>query len=259
VPFDDHVWACSQDHLESILALRAEAAGARLLYGAELIGLQSAGESMLATVAVPPGQPITIRASYVVGADGARSAVRQAVGIETSRSRAVGDWISVLFHSALRDYTGIRPCMVYGIGDPPACVLVPTDSADRWIHGLPWHPELGERLEDFDQERCTALIRSAVGIPRLPVEITHVRAFRMTAAIADQYRAGRAVLAGDAAHVFTPTTGMGLNLAIHDGAVLAEALVAAIDLGDQPSMLDQYEQSCRPLAEKLLEPELTSA
>ena len=78
----------------------------------------------------------------------------------------------------------------------------------------------------------------------------------MTAALADQYRAGRAVLAGDAAHVFTPATGMGLNLAIHDATVLARVLADTIEHGDQPQALDQYEQACKPLAEKLLEPEL---
>jgi len=52
---------------------------------------------------------------------------------------------------------------------------------------------------------------------------------------------------------------MGLNLAIHDGTVLAQALAATIEHGDQPHTLDQYEQACRPLAEKLLGPELAPA
>jgi putative polyketide hydroxylase len=258
VPFDEHVWACAQDHLESILASQAADAGARLRYGAELTGLQPAGDALLASVALA-GPPITIRASYVIGADGAHSVVRQAAGIATSRSRSFGDWLSILFRSPLRDYLADPVCMVYAIGEPPGGVLVPTDSADRWIRGLQWHPELGERVEDFDEERCTALIRSAAGVPGLPVEITDVRAFIMTAAVADRYRAGGAVLAGDAAHVFTPATGMGLNLAIHDGTVLAEALITTISQGDQPGALDQYEQSCRPLAEKLLKPELARA
>ena len=260
VPFDGHVWACAQDHLETILAQRAAAAGGRLRYGAELAGLQPVGQEMLATVAAAAGPPATIRARYVVGADGAHSAVRQATGITTSRARAFGDWISILFRSPLREYTGDRPCLVYGIGDPSTGgVIVPAGPADRWIRGIPWHPERGERLEDFSQERCTAVIRSAVGVPDLPVEITDIRAFTMTAAIADRYRAGRAVLAGDAAHVFTPASGMGLNLAIHDGTVLAQALAATIEHGDQPHTLDQYEQACRPLAEKLLGPELAPA
>jgi 2-polyprenyl-6-methoxyphenol hydroxylase-like FAD-dependent oxidoreductase len=260
VPLDGHVWACAQDHLETILADRAAGAGARLRYGAELTGLHPDGQEMLATVAAAPGLPATIRARYVVGADGAHSAVRRAAGIATSRARAFGDWISILFRSPLRDYTGDPPCLVYGIGDPATGgVIIPTDAADRWIRGLPWHPGHGERLEDFSHQRCTALIRSAAGVPDLPVEITGIRAFTMTAAIADQYRAGRCVLAGDAAHVFTPATGMGLNLAIHDGTVLAQALATTIEHGDQPHMLDQYEQACKPLAEKLLEAELAPA
>ena len=63
-------------------------------------------------------------------------------------------------------------------------------------------------------------------------------------------------VAGDAAHVFTPSTGMGLNLAIHDGTVLAQYLAAAISPGNEPETLDLYEQACRPLAKKLLEPDL---
>jgi 2-polyprenyl-6-methoxyphenol hydroxylase-like FAD-dependent oxidoreductase len=260
VPLDDHVWACAQDHLETILAKRAAAAGARLRYGVQLTGLHPAGQVMLATAAAASGPSTTIRARYVVGADGSQSAVRQAAGIATSRARAFGDWISILFRSPLRDYTGDLPCMVYGIGDPSTGgVIVPTDPADRWIRGIPWHPERGERLEDFDQQRCTALIRSAAGVADLPVEITDIRAFKMTAAIADHYRAGRSVLAGDAAHVFTPATGMGLNLAIHDGTMLAQALASTIEHGDQPHTLDQYEHTCKPLAEKLLEPELAPA
>ncbi len=260
VPFPGHVWACAQDHLEAILGKRAAAAGAQLRYGAELVGLRPADGEMLATVASSPGPSSTIRARYVIGADGAHSAVRQAAGIATSRTRTFGDWISILFRSPLRDHTGDRPCMVYGIGDPSTGgVIVPTDAADRWIRGIPWHPGQGERLEDFDQERCTALIRSAAGVPDLPVKIAGIRSFTMTAAIADHYRAGRSVLAGDAAHVFTPATGMGLNLAIHDGTVLAQVMADTIEHGDQPRTLDQYEHACRPLAEKLLEPELAPA
>jgi putative polyketide hydroxylase len=259
-PLDGHVWACAQDHLETILATCAAAAGAQLRYGAELTGLHPAGQEMLATVAAPSGRSTTIRARYVVGADGARSAVRQAAGIATSRARAFGDWISILFRAPLRHYTGDRPCLVYGIGDPSTGgVIVPTDPADRWIRGIPWHPERGERLEDFNQERCTALIRSAAGVPDLPVEVTDIRAFKMTAAIADHYRAGRSVLVGDAAHVLTPATGMGLNLAIHDGTVLAQVLATTIEHGDQPHTLDHYEHTCKPLAEKLLETELAPA
>ena len=77
VPFPNHVWTCAQDHLETILAQRAAATGARLRYGAELAALHPADGGMLASVAAPPGPSTTIRARYVVGGDGARSAVDQ--------------------------------------------------------------------------------------------------------------------------------------------------------------------------------------
>jgi putative polyketide hydroxylase len=260
IPFDGHVWTCAQDHLEAVLASRASAAGAQIRYGTELVSLQPADGQMVATVTAPDRTAYIIRARYVIGADGAHSTVRQASGIALSRARDFGHWLSILFRAPLRDYTGDPPFMVYGIGDPATGgVIVPTDATDRWIRGLPWHPEQGETLDDYDAGRCKALIRSAAGIGDLPVEIAEVRAFRMTAAIADQYRAGRAVLAGDAAHVFTPSTGMGLNLAVHDATVAARFLADTIEHDDRPETLDQYEDACRPLAEKLLEPELAPA
>ena len=260
LPFPDHAWTCAQDHLETVLAQCAVQGGIQLRYGWQLTGLEPADDAVLAIVAARGNGSATIRAQYVVGADGAHSAVRQASGIATSRARGYGHWISILFRSPLRDYTGDEPCMVYGIGDPAAGgVFVPTDATDRWIRGLPWHPELGERLEDYGHSRCEDLVRSGAGVPDLPVEILDIRAFEMTASIADRYRAGRVILAGDAAHVFTPSTGMGLNLAIHDGTLLAQHLADAISPRDQPEMLERYEQARRPLAEKLLEPDLAPA
>jgi putative polyketide hydroxylase len=258
IPMDDHVWTCAQDQLEAVLAARAEAAGARLRYTAELADLRPAGDAVLATVATGRGSA-TIRARYVLGADGAGSRVRQAAGITRSKTRSFGDYISILFRAPLRDCTGEPPFMVYGIGDPATGgVLVPAGPDDRWIRGLPWHPGDGEHLSDYDTQRCTALIRSAAGIPALPVDVLDVRAFQMTAALADTYRAGPVLLAGDAAHVFTPASGMGLNLALRDGTVAAHCLTGAISHG-QDEMLTQYEAACRPLAEKLLGPELTPA
>ena len=130
LPFPDHVWTCAQDHLETILAERAIQDGTQLRYGSQLTGLEPADGAVLATLAAAQGNgSCAIRAQYVVGADGAHSSVRQASGIAASRARGYGYWISVLFRSPLRHYTGDEPCMVYGIGDPSTSgVLVPADA-----------------------------------------------------------------------------------------------------------------------------------
>jgi putative polyketide hydroxylase len=138
LPFPDHVWTCAQDHLETTLGHCATEGGVQLRYGSQLTGLEPADGGLLATVAAQGNAPSAIRAQYVVGADGAQSAVRQASGIASSKTRGFGHWISILFRASLRDYTGDEPCMVYGIGDPSTGgVLVPADATDRWIRGPP--------------------------------------------------------------------------------------------------------------------------
>jgi len=261
VPFNDHVWTCAQDQLEAVLARRAVAAGADICYHATLASLQRSEPGIVATVAFADGRYTTITARYVIGADGAHSTVRRECGIATNRSQDFGHWISIVFHAPLRQHASDPPYMVYLIDNHAAGggVLVPAGPSSRWIRGLAWHPEQGERLESYTNYRCAELIRAAAGIPDLPVTINEVRSFQMTAALADTYRAGRVVLLGDAAHVFTPSSGMGLNLALHDATVAARILAAAIRDGDQPATLDQYEQACRPLAEDLLAPELVVA
>lgn len=258
VPFDDHVWTCAQDRLEPILGDRAQTAGVLIEYGCELVSTHFVDGGVVATVGGSDGSSSRkVRARYLVGADGAYSAVREQGGIRMTRIREYGSWISILFRAPLREYTGDTPFMVYGIGDPSTGgVISPTDDTDRWTRGIKWYPERGERLEEYDKVRCADLIRSAVGVELLPVSIIDVRSFRMVSGIVDRYVAGRVVVAGDAAHVATPSTGMGLNLALHDGVSLGHTLAQALEGNDVPHMLELYERERRPLAETALESEL---
>jgi 2-polyprenyl-6-methoxyphenol hydroxylase-like FAD-dependent oxidoreductase len=264
IPFDDHAWTCAQDHLEPILCERARAAGTRVAYGCELTGLQATEQGLLATVReVTTGARRAVRARFVVGADGASSRVRDAVGIALSRTRDHGHYLSILFRSPLRMYTGDPPDMVYGIANTdPLGVILPTDATNRWVRGMPWRPEAGERLADYDESRCAAVIRLAVGVAELPVTILAVQAFRMRAALVDHYRAGRVVLVGDAAHSFTPTTGMGLNIAIQDGVAVARCLAQALQTDETPERgaafeaFETFEAERRPEVERVLAAEL---
>ena len=254
----EHVWTCAQDRLEPLLAGRTCAAGTAVVYGWEVTQVQAGRDGVRATVMEQTtGSTGEVRARFLVGADGAYSRVRTQVGIRLSRSRSHGDWLSILFRSPLRSYTGDPPCLVYGITNTdPFGVIVPTDATDRWIRGIPWHPEAGERLEDYDVTSCTALIRSAVGVPELPVAILEVQSFAMVAALADRYREGRVLLVGDAAHLFTPSSGMGLNVALQAGVTAGHCLAQAIKDGDAPDVLEAYETERRPVAERLLASEL---
>ena len=260
IPMSEHVWTCAQDRLEPILSERTQFAGAPVVYGWEVTQVQADTDEVRATVMEQiTGISREVRARFLVGADGASGLIRSQVGIRLSRFRSHGDWMSILFRSPLRTYTGEPPCLVYGITNTdPFGVIVPTDATDRWIRGLPWHPEDGERHDDYDVASCITLIRSAVGIPTLPVAILGVQRFRMAAALAERYRAGRVLLVGDAAHLFTPSTGMGLNVALQDGVTAARCLAQAMRDDGALDALETYEIERRPVAERLLASELAT-
>ena len=75
--------------------------------------------------------------------------------------------------------------------------------------------------------------------------------FRVHHRVADTYRAGRILLAGDAAHVHSPAGGQGMNLGIQDAIALADALAAVLD-GDSDSLLDEYSAVRRPIAQQVV-------
>jgi putative polyketide hydroxylase len=259
-PLSGQVWSCPQDRLEDILAIRATAGGARISYGTQVIGLRPDDQAVTATAATTDGVAAGIPARYVVGADGARSTVRQAGDIGTTRARHLGHWISVLFSSPLRDYLSDPPFMRYRIEDPAgeSAEFAPADGGDRWLHSVPWHPERGQRAGDYDAGLCIDLIRSVAGVADLPVQIIEVKSVEHTSSVATQFCTARTVLAGDAAHTIDPATGQSLTLALQDGAIAAGTISQALTDGDDPGALAGYDRDVRQRVDHLLSRELVS-
>ena len=198
VPLTEHVWNCPQDRLEEILSVRAMAGGAEIRYGAQLIGLRPEADAIIATAATTDGVAAGIRARYVLGADGARSIVRQSSGIGVSQCGQPEHWLEgVVFRAPLREHLSDPPFMVYEIGaaDGAGALLSPADEHDRWVLCVQWHPGLGQCLQDFDPARCTELVRAAAGLDGVPVQILSVQSFQLASVAADQVR-GRPGAAG---------------------------------------------------------------
>jgi putative polyketide hydroxylase len=257
-PLTGQVWSCPQDRLEDILAIRATAGGARISYGTQLIGLRPGDQAVTATAATTDGVAAGISARFVVGADGARSTVRQACDIGSTHARHRGHRISILFRSPLRDYLTDPPFMRYQIedlaGEPGE--LVPADAGDRWLHSLPWHPERGQRPADYDADQCIDVIRSVAGVADLPVQIIEIKPVEHTSCVATQFSVARTVLAGDAAHTIDPATGESLTLALQDGASAAGAIDQALADGAGPEPFAGYDQEVRQRLDHLLSRDL---
>ncbi len=186
-----------------------------------------------------------VQARYVVAADGARSAVRGALGITLQGDEDVLAGFTTLFHAPLWDVVGPHRHLIYSItrAEAPGTVL-PTGPSDRWLLGLS-----AEGAVEPTRRRAAELVRLAAGVPALPVRIERSRSFSSAAQLAEQFRSGPVFLAGDAAHRVTPRGGTGLNLALHDGFDLGWKLAWVLRGWAPAALLDSYEADRRPVAE----------
>jgi putative polyketide hydroxylase len=110
----------------------------------------------------------------------------------------------------------------------------------------------GFSKENLSPERCIELVRKAVGVPDLPVELLGISFWKCSAMVADAFCKGRVFLAGDAAHETTPSGGFGLNIGVQDTQNLAWKLAAVIKGHADASLLDTYDAERRPYATEVV-------
>ncbi|MFH8574803.1 FAD-dependent oxidoreductase [Streptomyces zaomyceticus] len=243
---------CSQNDLEPVLLERAAELGGDLRFGTELMSFEQDAEGVTAQVkSRATGEHTTIRADYLVAADGPRSPVREQLGIGQNGPGDLFHNVSITFVSrGLVDVVGDRHFIVCYLTNPEADgALLPVDNRERWVFHAPWHPEHGETLEEFTDERCAEHIRRAVGVPDLDVEITGRAPWHAAERIAERYAHGRVFLVGDAAHEMPPTGAFGSNTGIQDAHNLAWKLAAVLGDWAGPRLLASYDAERRPVAE----------
>jgi 2-polyprenyl-6-methoxyphenol hydroxylase-like FAD-dependent oxidoreductase len=185
----------------------------------------------------------TIRARYAVGADGVHSIVREQAGIGF-----VGGQYEESFMLADVHLDGDAPddVILFWAREGLTVVAPLPDGIHRIVAPVADAPE--EPSAAFVQQ----ILDSRVGAGRLVVgDVVWGSRFRIHHRVADTYRAGRLLLAGDAAHVHSPAGGQGMNLGIQDAVALADALVGVL-AGGPESLLDNYSAARRPIAKDVV-------
>jgi putative polyketide hydroxylase len=236
--------ACvAQSHLEAVLLTHLGSLGpARVELGAEVTGVEPEPDGVRVTL--DGGR--TVRAQHLVAADGIRSTVRTALGIELRGPGPVAERVAVQFRAPLWERLGDRRHVIYMLSDGAA--VIPAGSGDHWVYAVAWDPTR-ERLEDYTQERVIELIRRAAGIPDLEATVDAIDAVTFGAELAERFRAGRVFLTGDAAHRMAPRGATGMNTAILSGHDLGWKLAWVHRGWAGDELLDTYETERRPVAE----------
>ncbi|MFI9384741.1 FAD-dependent oxidoreductase [Kutzneria sp. NPDC052558] len=220
---------CPQHRIDRAALELGRELGVRTDFDAEVVAV---GDGYVTTAS-----GMTVEADYVIAADGARSRVRQLLGIGTTGPGVLGDhMLNVLFRAPglpAPDYS-----MTVLRNEESTGILMKVDDDGRWIFHVPG----GDPAMPVSEFRRR--IRAATGVSDVEVDVISMLPWASTARVAEKFRQGNVFLIGDAAHVVPPTGGFGLNSGVADGHNLAWKLAAGGD-----ALLDTYELERKPVAE----------
>ena len=250
---------CAQDDLEPVLRSHAESLRpGGVEFGAELLAFEQDADGVTATVRADNTET-RVRARYLIAADGARSRVREALGIAMRGKAGIYRSINILLNADLTRWVADRPAALYFIEQPGLkATFLTINGVNRWgflINNLP----LNGAGDEYTPERCASIVRQAAGVPDLDVEILGAVPWVAAAQVAEHYRRGRAFLAGDAAHHMPPTGGFGLNTGVQDVHNLVWKLAGVLHGWAAPDVLDSYEAERLPYGRAITEQALANA
>jgi 2-polyprenyl-6-methoxyphenol hydroxylase-like FAD-dependent oxidoreductase len=240
-----YVLMVPQNVTEAVLAERLRALGGDIVRPCVVTALSQTDAGVDVTLAADGEPPRTVRARYVVGADGMHSTVREHAGIGFTGAAYEESFIL----ADVRLTWGLSRDEVMGFLSPAGMVIVAPLPGGRHrivatVDEAAEHPSLADVQAVMDTR----------GPKREPARITEIAwsgRFRVHHRLADRYRAGRVFLAGDAAHVHSPAGGQGMNTGIQDAIALAGELTRLVT-GGAESGLDAYEQIRRPVAQRVV-------
>jgi 2-polyprenyl-6-methoxyphenol hydroxylase-like FAD-dependent oxidoreductase len=241
-----YILTLPQDETEAILTQRLASLGGAIQRGQEAVTLTQDDQSATVTLRDASGVTVPVRARYVVGTDGYHSLVRQAAGI----GFAPGTYAETFILGDVHMDWPLPPDVLRLYLAPEGVALVAPFSGNRFrivatVAQAAEHPSLADVQTILDT-------RGPQSSPGRVRDMVWSSRFRIHHGVAAHYRAGRAFLAGDAAHVHSPAGGQGMNTGIQDAVALGERL-AAVLAGQQPDAhLDGYERERRPVAERVV-------
>lgn len=220
--------------------------GGEVWWGATLEGFDEDDAGVTARLRREDGTPLTVRARYLCGADGARSTVRELLGLPfAGTSNPLQFYVAdVTATGALDD--GAVNVKLSGAG---FLLAFPMRGPGHFrLIGLLSPAQVRGDLPDYDD--AGPLVRDTFGVAVR--EVRWFSSYRVHHRVAEHFRRGRAFLLGDAAHVHSPVGGQGMNTGLGDAHNLAWKLAGVLNGEADDRLLDSYEAERRPFAQALV-------
>ena len=246
----------SQKYVEVCLHRHAQQhPSVEMRYGWQLKEFKDLGTGVEAVVqAVEGGEPVRVNAAYLIGADGARSFVRGQLGIAWGgatgfKRKFMGGKMLAVYLKAPDFYarnTNDRAWMYVVVNPQLLAFIMSVDGVSEFAFHIQMADDAAtDALTEADARR---LFAQAFG-QEIEIEILSMATWLAGhALVAESFQRGRVFLGGDAAHLFTPTGGLGYNTAVEDAVNLSWKLASVLKGQARPALLDSYERERHPLA-----------
>ncbi|MCI2420620.1 FAD-dependent monooxygenase [Saccharopolyspora sp. K220] len=253
-------WNCDipQTYLEPILVRNATTRGTQTRFSTEYLSHVQDADGVTATVLDRlTGQEYTIRARYLIGADGARSKVAADLLLPMEGQMDIAGSMNITFRADLSELVGHRPSVLYWVIQPGSNIGGIGAGLVRMVR--PWHEWLivwGYDIADeppmIDTEAAAQIVRNLVGVPDLEVTITGSSLWGNNEQFATRLQSGRVFCAGDAVHKHPPSNGLGSNTSIQDSYNLAWKIAAVLRGQASGELLETYSAERAPVAKQIV-------
>jgi 2-polyprenyl-6-methoxyphenol hydroxylase-like FAD-dependent oxidoreductase len=243
--YPEHAQWVPQYTLEKIMLEKARSLpSVDIRFDTQFLNAAQDDKQVTALVGTNEEEPVTVSARFLIGADGARSPVRDVIGAKLEGRHGLSHHYNIIFRApGLAEAHAHGPAVVYWqIGKDGFSAIGPMDKDDVWYFA-PGGAKPGETLTD---EEAAALIRERTGID-LPYEILSADSWTASELLADRYADRRIILAGDACHLHPPAGGYGMNMGVGDGVDLGWKIAATLQGWGGPELIASYQAERRPV------------